>query len=222
MAPQFGRKNFRETVVSSWSKYTRPKLKGLVEGSDNGSIQGWVFDPSSPRSRLSVQITSVEGRSVTLIADRYRADLQAAGIGDGYYGFAVNAARFLNCNRLIARVVSRDFDLPRASLIVRSDDECVRDVGRYKYCIDPHHFPGSRLKGWVVNTTDPLERCRIALVVAGQMRSETIACRRDVNVPLPFDKYHGFVVNRAVDTKRGFSVSVLQADGSLSVLTTLS
>ena len=156
------------------------------------------------------------------MADRYRADLQGAGFGDGYYGFSINAARLSTCNHLTARVLSHDFDLPQASPRARSDDHRVGDAGRYKYCIDPHHFPGSRLNGWVVNTSDPLERCHVALFVSGKMCSETIACRRDATVPVPFDKYHGFVLNRAIDTKRDVSVSVLQADESLSVLTTLS
>jgi hypothetical protein len=65
---------------------------GNCDGIDNGAAWGWAWRPGDPRSRVDVELW-VDGVLVErATADRHRADLEAAGIGDGAYGFRLSLA----------------------------------------------------------------------------------------------------------------------------------
>jgi GT2 family glycosyltransferase/glycosyltransferase involved in cell wall biosynthesis len=64
-------------------------LIGYLESVENGLVYGWAFDEDDPERRLAVNI-SIDDRQVLIAdADEYRADLAAAGIGDGFHAFRV-------------------------------------------------------------------------------------------------------------------------------------
>ena len=64
-------------------------LRGQVDSVDRGLIRGWAQDRFLCDQRISLLVT-VNGTLVgRTIADRYRADLEAAGIGDGRHAFAL-------------------------------------------------------------------------------------------------------------------------------------
>ncbi|HEY0832498.1 MAG TPA: sulfotransferase [Azospirillum sp.] len=70
-------------------------LAGWFDGMADGLIHGWVADPDRPARRFSVTLT-VDGRPLaTVTADRFRADIAAAGVGDGAYCFQVPAPPIL-------------------------------------------------------------------------------------------------------------------------------
>ncbi len=59
-------------------------LLGQVNAVDRGRVRGWAQDAASPVVLRILDNGVVIGR---VVADRYRADLQHAGIGDGRHGF---------------------------------------------------------------------------------------------------------------------------------------
>ena len=51
-------------------------------------IEGWAFDPARPETVLTVIVLDNGAEIARLVADRYRDDLKAAGMGDGRHAFS--------------------------------------------------------------------------------------------------------------------------------------
>jgi len=67
----------------------RAKPQGFVDHVGPSRVAGWAWDAANPDARLSVTI-EVDGKEVaTVVADRHRPDLAAAGKGDGAHAFEV-------------------------------------------------------------------------------------------------------------------------------------
>jgi glycosyltransferase involved in cell wall biosynthesis len=62
-------------------------LKGNLDIADRNGIYGWVQDQSHPDEPVSLTITDNEGLIGCVLANRYRADLETAGIGNGRHAF---------------------------------------------------------------------------------------------------------------------------------------
>jgi peptidoglycan/xylan/chitin deacetylase (PgdA/CDA1 family)/SAM-dependent methyltransferase len=52
-------------------------------------IAGWAWDARRPGRRITVELLDGETPIATAVADRYRPDLEAAGIGDGAHSFSL-------------------------------------------------------------------------------------------------------------------------------------
>jgi len=62
-------------------------LAGNLDAVSRLRIAGWAQDPDHPTRRVGLAV-SIDGRVVgRMLADRFRPDLQAAGVGDGHYAF---------------------------------------------------------------------------------------------------------------------------------------
>ena len=67
-----------------------PALRGHVERVAGGAVHGWVTDSANPASPVELDIL-VEGESIgRVLANRYRADLDHAGIAGGRCAFTVS------------------------------------------------------------------------------------------------------------------------------------
>lgn len=65
-----------------------PKILGIVERVLEASVQGWICNAHDLAERRGVAVTDAAGRVLAQgRADRYRGDVEAAGVGDGRYGF---------------------------------------------------------------------------------------------------------------------------------------
>lgn len=60
---------------------------GALDVADGEVIAGWAWNSREPDRPLRVDIFADETRLATVVADLFRADLRAAGIGDGRHGF---------------------------------------------------------------------------------------------------------------------------------------
>ena len=66
-----------------------PTIEGYVDFRDVREISGWAHIPGSREARVTVSL-AVRGMLVDEVAaDRFRADVLAAGFGDGCYGFTL-------------------------------------------------------------------------------------------------------------------------------------
>ncbi len=66
---------------------TRPR--GNLDVVRHDLIEGWAFDPAAPKQPVMVVLLDNGAEIARLPADRYREDLEAAGIGDGRHSFSV-------------------------------------------------------------------------------------------------------------------------------------
>ncbi|MBL0162008.1 MAG: methyltransferase domain-containing protein [Bryobacterales bacterium] len=65
-------------------------IKGHLGSCEGRIVAGWALDPTNPASPVTVSIYADAVLLGTAVADRFREDLQSAGIGEGHgrYGFA--------------------------------------------------------------------------------------------------------------------------------------
>lgn len=91
-----------------------PPVRGFLDIADCRTISGWAWDRAHPNRRLTIELLDGETPVTTVTADRYRADLQAAGIGDGAYGFRLPTPSALKDGQvhvLWARIAGTKFAL---------------------------------------------------------------------------------------------------------------
>jgi hypothetical protein len=61
---------------------------GAVESATCAAVTGWAWDSTQPNSPLNVDLYDSTTPIATVTANVYRADLYAAGYGNGYHGFS--------------------------------------------------------------------------------------------------------------------------------------
>jgi glycosyltransferase involved in cell wall biosynthesis len=64
-----------------------PRLKGYLETVNRSVLEGWVMDRAAPDQRVSLAVFDNGAEIGRVVADRFRADLERAGIGDGKCSF---------------------------------------------------------------------------------------------------------------------------------------
>src|SRR5208283_1113997 len=60
---------------------------GYLDTASCNLIAGWAWDPTQPDTAINVDIYDGSTKLATVAANTFRADLLAAGIGNGYYGY---------------------------------------------------------------------------------------------------------------------------------------
>jgi hypothetical protein len=60
---------------------------GHYDSTSCSSISGWAWDPNNPNTPINVDILNAGNLVATIPAGNFRADLLAAGKGNGYHGF---------------------------------------------------------------------------------------------------------------------------------------
>ena len=62
-------------------------FQGYFDGVENDRIRGWVYNRSLPDEPVEVDFYADGIKLNTILADKYRSDLKAAGIGKGFHAF---------------------------------------------------------------------------------------------------------------------------------------
>src|SRR5271170_2768059 len=64
-------------------------LAGGIDRCEGATITGWVADSERLDRRLRLELL-IDGETVLrTVAERFRSDVEAAGVGDGRYGFEI-------------------------------------------------------------------------------------------------------------------------------------
>lgn len=168
-------------------------ILGFVDGVLRGRLHGWALDRGSPGRRLSVAVT-VSTRGPTLVvADRYRADLQQSGYGDGHYGFSAPVGH-APLEAIAVHVISeRPFvSLPCVTETRRLPKAHGAELGSLRLQIDDVTQRG-HVSGWVWNRERPTHRSVLQLILGGSVRQTRRATlyRKEL-VAEGGDGYHGF------------------------------
>lgn len=88
-AAAFGGVAQRRDGATTLAAPTVSSLRGFIDGARAGRITGWAWDPGQPQRRVSLDVLVGPTRIARVVADRYRADLAGAGIGDGRHAFQI-------------------------------------------------------------------------------------------------------------------------------------
>lgn len=64
-----------------------PEIRGFVDSVTGNQIDGWAFESAHPTERVVVELRLAGATVATSVADRHRADLIRAGVGDAFHGF---------------------------------------------------------------------------------------------------------------------------------------
>ncbi len=152
------------------------------------------MDLAKPTSRLVVEVADESGEVIArLLADRYRADVQKAGYGDGHHGFAmqivspdaIGKARFF-CGRPLT-------ELSRPKLVPgRPTTRTTFEHADYVLCLD-QGLAAPCLTGWAIDRRHPEERRKLRLRAGRQPLAEQKATLfRPDSIERGSDGFHGF------------------------------
>ena len=72
-------------------------LTGYIDGTKFDRVIGWAYDTKDPKKRVTVDLYCGGKLISSAVAGQYRADLKAAEIGDGRYGFACEFPGITTC-----------------------------------------------------------------------------------------------------------------------------
>lgn len=132
------------------------------------------------------------GPRLVTIADRYRADVQKAGVGDGHYGFSLPIPGSGIIGRVYVMQGRFAVELPLTPSVPPPGNSAQKHrAASYELQIDSL-FPG-RISGWALDTARPEFRRNLQLYCNGRFigrqratlyRAEVVDGRRD--------GYHGF------------------------------
>lgn len=82
-----------DSILTYWQDGTSTRyqpggrIRGWIDGIVGDAIHGWAHDPGCPSVRVRVEVNGRHFRDI--LADTHRADVAAAGHGDGRCGFSI-------------------------------------------------------------------------------------------------------------------------------------
>jgi len=96
-------------------------------------ISGWAFDEAHPEKPVRVSLTANGEPLLTVLANRYRGDLHAAGVGDGHHSFDVYLPHPLTAFQrhvIHATIEGSGEALGDSPIVIESADAFDEDVKR--------------------------------------------------------------------------------------------
>ncbi len=63
------------------------RIQGTIDRCEPGALTGWIIDHDQPGQRVTMQVVCAGTVLGNCVADRFRADLASAGLGDGHHSF---------------------------------------------------------------------------------------------------------------------------------------
>jgi hypothetical protein len=182
-------------------------LVGRLEACIDAQVVGWVWSPAAADSRVIVRLQADNGATVTVTADRHRADVQKSGWGDGYCGFAVPAHLFSGANAVRGFSLDPPAELPGSPLSLRPrprpEPHVVDD---WLILIDPPKSNRRRLSGWILDPRYPPNRPIVELRIGDTAVGRSRACLFRPDADGGDDGLHGFLLHRPARSPRGRAV----------------
>ena len=170
--------------------------RGSLDIVQPGLIAGWVMRPDKPSEPLRIRIRIDHALVAEIVADTYRADLAAVGIGDGRCGFALHGASAalppVACLVTVEDQASGHVVLSRhATPTVVATPESIPSTpsdpapaptkglapGADRASVQGHIdiITSQRLAGWVWRPDQPLETVRIRVSADGRVITRAVA-----------------------------------------------
>lgn len=182
-----------------------PRIRGSLDGLSRGRLHGWVLDPAAPLRRLTIEVQAPTGKRVTLLADRYRADVHQSGLGDGYCGFSVPLQHLGTSGPV--RVACTDPQVELGVIDVSHSPSAtlapmIFEQAAYILSVDMPIGP-KHISGWAANRACPTSRRMLRLHGNGRTLAQQRATlfRSDAATFLA-DGYHGFWLSLPTTTAK--------------------
>lgn len=170
---------------------------GWLEGVHDGWLRGWAHDPARPGAPARIALSaSGLAHDLVVIADHYRADVQAAGHGQGICGFALPLPGLLP-ERIEARWADTDEPLPGSPWQARAQPLPLEGWRGTRMAVLEPPLPGSAtLTGYALDTAAPAVRLPVTLVAGAARFGPVLACRHAAAAARMAggDSFHGFHV----------------------------
>jgi hypothetical protein len=149
--------------------------------------------PSDPGRTLDV-VLAVSDRAVTVRADRFRADLQRAGLAEGCYGFSVAVADLPGYRAGVSCAwADLGLALPGSPWSSPASPGADFRRGTIRLRVDAPLLGDRRLTGFVFDASDPLLRIRLGAACGGGVSDEVVASLyRSLDADDAGDGFHGF------------------------------
>jgi hypothetical protein len=188
---------------------------GWFEGVREGRLCGWAFVPGDTSRILEVTLTSSAGAMLTVRADRFRADLQAAGGGDGWHGFSAPTTALPGAESAASCTWSDlGLALPGSPWSAPRRPGRRYRAGSVTLLVDTPAAGDPRLTGYVRDRAHPLRRLTLAAVgPAGELATTIASLYRDDQGRPAGDGFHGFMLPLPTPPRliEGF-ISIVDAD----------
>ena len=153
-----GQGTLRGLLALALLKRLRTSVRGAVDACTDGYVEGWAWDKKTPDLPVRVDILSDGIPIGTTVAQDYREDLSAAGIGNGKHAFWFRLPAGVPPDGVQVRVAGTGVELPRSTpaavpeyrrlLLPLLDGGlwCIEDIG-----LDASTL---RFTGWAFHPTD--------------------------------------------------------------------
>lgn len=162
-----------------------------LQGMDGATVRGWAFNHARPGEPVALSLAIDGVPAGTAVADRFRADLAAAGLGRGRCAFEIPLPMSV-CDglehQLSVTAIATGQLLPGSPMRVRIDPGKA-----YRSCLD--WAPGRDLSGWVCNEMEPDRAVTVEILVDGRLYRTVVAnrYRADLDAAGIGNGRHGFV-----------------------------
>jgi SAM-dependent methyltransferase len=99
-----------------------PALEGVVDSFTDGSVRGWAWDRRRPSTPIAIQVWNGKILVATELADGFRADLSAAGMGDGKHAFSCSHGALPQEGAQVSvRFAESGVELDRSPIFLRNE-----------------------------------------------------------------------------------------------------
>jgi O-antigen biosynthesis protein len=142
---------------------------GYVDLSEPGRIAGWACDMAIPDRRVAIDLIRDGVVLQTVLADQFREDLQAAGIGDGHAGFSFTLPQdgtFRDPTEISVTISGGSLNLVNSPLVVAAPPP---------FCGAFDRLHGMSAHGWALNVADPKTPVQVEAVCNGQVLATATA-----------------------------------------------
>jgi GT2 family glycosyltransferase/glycosyltransferase involved in cell wall biosynthesis len=206
----------------------RLEVRGYIDTFDGCVLTGWAASTRNPDERLRLQVR-YRGRLVAEgIADVYRKDLEAAGLGDGHHAFditlpadacgasvtAIDVSEVTTATKLVP--VERLVEAANRTMLLNPADLSAARVHGY---VDA--YEAGVLKGWAASNETPGKILRMQVRLKGELLAEGLAdhYRDDLRRAGFGDGRHGFELPLPADFLRQdfASLEVLDAESATRI-----
>ena len=136
---------------------------GYVDAIEGTRVKGWAIDLTRPATRVHVDLQIDDQTVMTTMADTYRADIEALGVGDGKSAFEFALPPNLPLDRSIAIGVV----LAGTGLHLTNSPFVRPAIPRFAGFFDAVEGPFAG--GWVVNMRAPGEPLEVEAICGGEV-----------------------------------------------------
>jgi GT2 family glycosyltransferase len=165
-------------------------IRGHLDQCNAAGLAGWVAAGDKAGERLQIEILADGVPVLRIVADAYREDLAAAGIGDGRHGFRASLPQHLcdgRAHTIEVRELSSGIALPGSPKTLQAAAAKREIRGSVDQC------DATGVSGWVANYTSG-ERLQVEIFADGVpvLRIVADAYREDLATAGIGDGKHGF------------------------------